>query len=140
MYTALVASMITSSMFVTALAPNTLAVSVMRQTAGVSVSWFDWFIGFAPVGFTLIALTPLLLYKIYPPEIRSAPEVPRWAEEQLRAMGAMSRKELTLLVLVCSALALLGAPYRLLALLQHLARVFLKGSPGIGQRDLAALA
>jgi len=91
LYTALVASMITSSMFVTALAPNTLAVSVMRQTAGVTVSWFDWFIGFAPVGFTLIALTPLLLYKIYPPEIRSAPEVPRWAAEQLRAMGAMSR-------------------------------------------------
>ena len=106
LYTALVASIITSSMFVTALAPNTLAVSVMRQTAGVTVSWLDWFIGFAPVGFTLIALTPFLLYKIYPPEIRSAPEAPRWAAEQLRAMGAMSRKELTLLVLVCSALAL----------------------------------
>jgi len=106
LYTALVASMITSSMFVTALAPNTLAVSVMRQTAGVTVSWFDWFIGFAPVGVTLIALMPLLLYKIYPPEIRSAPEVPRWAAEQLRAMGAMSRKEFTLLVLVWFALAL----------------------------------
>lgn len=106
LYTALVASMITSSMFVTALAPNTLAVSVMRQTAGVTVSWFDWFIGFVPVGLTLIALTPLLLYKIYPPQIRSAPEVPRWAAAQLRAMGPMSRRELILLVLVCSALAL----------------------------------
>src|SRR5262245_50525176 len=106
LYSALVASMITSSMFVTALSPTTTAVRVMRQTAGVTVAWFDWFIGFAPVGVTLIALVPLLLYKIYPPEIRSAPEVPRWAGEQLRAMGAMSRKELTLLALVCSALAL----------------------------------
>ncbi len=59
LYTALATSMITSSMFVTALAPNTLAVSVMRQTAGVTVSWFDWFVGFAPVGVTLIALMPL---------------------------------------------------------------------------------
>ena len=113
LYTALVASMITSSMFVTALAPNTLAVSVMRQTAGVTVSWFDWFIGFAPVGVVLIAVVPLLLYKIYPPEIRSAPEVPRWATEQLRSMGPMSRRELTLLVLVCSALSLwIGATAR----------------------------
>jgi L-tartrate/succinate antiporter len=113
LYTALVASMITSSMFVTALAPNTLAVSVMRQTAGVTVSWFDWFIGFVPVGITLVALTPLLLYRIYPPEIRSAPEVPRWAGDQLLAMGAMSRRERILLVLVCVALTLwIGAtPY-----------------------------
>src|SRR6185369_3915674 len=86
LYTALVASMISSSMFITALAPNTLAVSVMRQTAGVTVSWFEWFIGFAPVGVTLIAVVPLLLYKIYPPEIRTAPEVPRWAHEQLRSI------------------------------------------------------
>ena len=106
LYSALVSSFVTSSMFVTALAPNTLAVTVMRQTAGVTVSWLDWFIGFAPVGITLLAVVPLLLYKIYPPEIRSAPEAPRWAAEQLRAMGTMTRKELTLLVLVCGALGL----------------------------------
>jgi len=106
LYTALASSMITSSMFVTALAPNTLAISVMRQTAGVTVSWLDWFIGFAPVGVTLLVLMPWLVYTIYPPEIRRAPEVPRWAAAQLRAMGSMSRRELTLLVLVCSGLAL----------------------------------
>ena len=93
-------------MFVTALAPNTLALSVMRQTAGVTVTWLDWFVGFAPVGFLLLLVVPWLLYRIYPPEIRSAPEAPRWAAQQLEAMGAMTRKELTLLVLVCVALAL----------------------------------
>jgi L-tartrate/succinate antiporter len=112
LYTALVASMVTSSMFITALAPNTLAVTVMRQTAGVTVSWLDWVVGFAPVGITLLALVPWLLYIVYPPQIRRAPEVPRWAAEQLRAMGAMSRRELTLLVLVCTALALwIGATH-----------------------------
>src|SRR5262245_49404228 len=106
LYTALVASFVTSSMFITALAPNTLAVSVMRQTAKVDVSWIEWFVGFAPAGFALLAIVPLLLYKIYPPEIRVAPEAPRWAADQIRTMGAMTRRELTLLVLVCSALAL----------------------------------
>jgi L-tartrate/succinate antiporter len=106
LYSALVSSFITSSMFITALAPNTLAITIMRQTAGVTVSWLDWFIGFAPVGLTLLAVTPLLLYTIYPPEIRTAPEAPRWAADQLEAMGPMSRRELTLLVLVSGALAL----------------------------------
>ena len=106
LYSGLVASFITSSMFITALAPNTLAVSVMRQTAGVTVSWVDWFIGFAPVGFLLLAIVPFVIYKLYPPEIRKAPEAPRWAADQLHAMGPMSRREWTLLVLVCFALSL----------------------------------
>ena len=114
LYTALAASFITSSMFVTALAPNTLAVTVIRQTAGVAVSWTDWFVGFAPAGVALIVITPFLLYKIYPPEIRSAPEAPRWAADQLRAMGPMARREVTLLVLVCGALSLwIGASERI---------------------------
>jgi L-tartrate/succinate antiporter len=106
LYSALATSFITSSMFVTALAPNTLAVSVMRQTAGVTVTWLEWFVGFAPAGFLLLLVTPWLLYRIYPPEIRSAPEAPRWAAQQLETMGAMTRKEVTLLVLVCGALSL----------------------------------
>jgi L-tartrate/succinate antiporter len=106
LYTALVASFVTSSMFITALAPNTLAISVMKQTAGVTVSWVEWFVGFAPVGVILIALVPWVIYKLYPPEIRVAPEAPRWAADQLTTMGAMSRQELTLLVLVCLALGL----------------------------------
>src|SRR5262245_13327775 len=106
LYSALVTSFVTSSMFVTALAPNTLALSVMRQTAGVTVTWLEWFVGFAPVGFLLLLVVPFLLYKIYPPEIRSAPEAPRWAAQQLEAMGAMTRKEKILLVLVLAALSL----------------------------------
>ena len=83
LYTALAASMVTSSMFITALAPNTLAVAVIRQTANASVSWVDWFVGFAPVGITLLAVTPWLIYKLYPPDIRVAPEAPRWAADQI---------------------------------------------------------
>src|SRR5687768_758312 len=106
LYTALAVSFVTSSMFITALAPNALAITIIEQTAHVRISWVQWFVGFAPVGFTLLALTPLVLYVIYPPAIRSAPEVPRWAAGELRQMGPMSRRELILFVLVGSALAL----------------------------------
>src|SRR5262245_33025602 len=106
LYTALAVSFVTSSMFITALAPNALAITIIQTTAQVEISWLQWFIGFAPIGFTLLVLTPLVLYVIYPPSIRTAPEVPRWAADQLRQMGPMTRKEVILLVLVGSALAL----------------------------------
>lgn len=106
LYTALAVSFVTSSMFITALAPNALAISIIEQTAGVRISWLDWFTGFAPVGFTLLAITPLVLYWVYPPAIRTATEVPRWAAEQLRLMGPMTRQEATLFALIATALAL----------------------------------
>jgi L-tartrate/succinate antiporter len=106
LYTALAVSFVTSSMFITALAPNALAISIIQQTIKVQISWVDWFVGFAPVGVTLLAITPLVLYKIYPPEIRSASAVPRWAADQLRLMGPMTRREGTLFALVGAALAL----------------------------------
>jgi L-tartrate/succinate antiporter len=113
MYTALAATCVTSSMFVTAIAPNVLAADLAMRTVNVTLSWTDWFRGFAPVGFLLFALVPILLYKIYPPEIREAPEAPRWAAEELRKMGPVSAKEMILLALVLFALALwtAGAKY-----------------------------
>jgi L-tartrate/succinate antiporter len=106
LYTGLAVGFITSSMFITALAPNTLAISIIEQTTGVAVSWVGWFVGFAPVGLVLLAATPLVIYRIYPPGIRTSPEAPRWAAEQLGGMGPMSRRETTLLVLVVLALGL----------------------------------
>jgi L-tartrate/succinate antiporter len=113
MYTALAVTCVTSSMFVTAIAPNVLAADLAMRTVNVTLSWTDWFRGFAPVGFLLFALVPILLYKIYPPEIREAPEAPRWAAEELRKMGPVSAKEMILLVLVLLALAMwtIGSKY-----------------------------
>ena len=113
MYTALAATCVTSSMFITAVAPNVLAVDLALRTIHVTPSWTTWFEGFAPVGFLLLAIIPVLLYKIYPPEIREAPEAPRWAAEELRKMGPVSAKEMTLLALVLLALVMWigGAKY-----------------------------
>lgn len=106
MYTAASTTLVTSSMFITALAPNALAVSLIARSLNITISWIDWFKGFAPVGITLLVIVPVLLYKIYPPSIKEAPEAPRWALDELRAMGPMTRQENALLVLVIGALTL----------------------------------
>lgn len=106
MYTALAVTCVTSSLFLTAMAPNLLAVSLIAQTINVRISWMDWFKGIAPAGVVLFLLVPILIYKIYPPEIKEAPEVPRWAGEELRKMGPATGKEITLLALVITVLVL----------------------------------
>jgi len=104
LYTALAASAVSSSMFITALAPNTMAIAMIAKGTGNTIAWTLWFKGFLPVGIILTLIQPALLYAIYPPQIKSAPAAPKWAGEQLNAMGAMTRREITMLLLVLGAL------------------------------------
>src|SRR5262245_66462683 len=91
-------------MFITALAPNTMAIAMITKAIDVTIPWTLWFKGFLPVGIILTLVQPALLYAIYPPQIKEAPAAPRWAAEQLKTMGAMTRQEITMLLLVLGAL------------------------------------
>jgi L-tartrate/succinate antiporter len=93
-------------MFLTALAPNLLALELVRKTAKLDITWAQWFLAFAPVGVALLILIPLLTYWIYPPEVKKSEEVPKWAGEELAKLGRLSAREVTLGLLVTSALAL----------------------------------
>ena len=104
MWTAFATTCVTSSMFVTALAPNLFALELVKKATGVEVTWVQWFVGFLPVGVFLVLLVPWLAYKIYPPEIRTSEEVPRWAAQEIEKMGPLSRKEITMAALVLGAL------------------------------------
>src|SRR3990172_11201942 len=106
MYTALASTCVTSSMFLTGHASNLLALSLIAETSNVTISWADWLKGFAPIGIILFPLAPILLYKIYPPQIRESPDAARWADEELRKMGPVSRRDITMLLLALAALAL----------------------------------
>ena len=106
MWTALAATCVTSSMFLTALAPNLLALELAQKTAKVEISWMQWFTAFAPVGIVLLIAVPLLVYFIYPPEVKSGEEVPKWAGTELGKMGSITRNEIVLAILVIIALSL----------------------------------
>ncbi len=106
MWTAFAATCVTSSMFITSLAPNLLALDLVNKTVKISISWTEWFIGFLPVGIILILILPYLVYKIYPPEIKSSQEIPSWASQELDKLGKFSRKELVMALLAVLALAL----------------------------------
>jgi L-tartrate/succinate antiporter len=106
MWTAIAATCVTSSMFLTALAPNLLAVELVRKTVHVEISWMQWFVSFLPVGFVLLVAVPFLGYVLYPPEVKEGTEVPAWAARELQTMGPLTTREITLAILVLIALAL----------------------------------
>ncbi|HEX5639696.1 MAG TPA: anion permease [Burkholderiaceae bacterium] len=106
MWTAIAATCVTSSMFITALAPNLLAIELINKTAKVTFTWTEWFMAFAPVGFLLLLAVPLLTYVLYPPQVKSGDEVPAWAAKELKSMGGLTSREIELAALVIVALAL----------------------------------
>jgi L-tartrate/succinate antiporter len=106
MWTALATTCVTSSMFLTGVAPNLLAIELIRKSLQVQITWGGWFWGFLPVGVILLLGTPWLAYKLYPPELKLSPGVPVWARQELGKLGPLSRREIVLTALVLCALAL----------------------------------
>ena len=106
MWTALAATCVTSSMFITSLAPNLLALELVNKTVQINFTWAEWLIGFLPTGVVLILILPYLVYRIYPPEIKSSLEISSWASHQLSTMGKFSLKEFVMALLAIFALAL----------------------------------
>ena len=106
MWTAFATTCVTSSMFLTSLAPNAAALAIVKQTAKLDVTWTEWFLGFLPVALPLLALLPLLVYWVYPPEVKTSREVPSWAAGELAKMGAVKVQEIVMAVLVVAAVFL----------------------------------
>ncbi len=106
MWTAMATACVTSTLFLTALAPNLLALELVRKVVPISLSWTDWFVAVAPVGILLFVAVPLLGYWIIRPTVKSGTEVPAWAAEELKRMGPLSRREILLALGVGVALVL----------------------------------
>ncbi len=106
MWTAMATTCVTSSMFLTGLAPNLLALEILQKTSKISVSWTEWFMAMAPACIILFLLVPWLVYVLYPPTVKESADAPKWAGEELVRMGSISRKELTMGGLAILALLL----------------------------------
>ena len=106
MWTSISASCVASSLFLTAFAPNLLALEILKKTVKVDIGWTQWFLGFAPAGIPLLLVLPLVVWLFYPPQVRQGGEVIRWASDQLNELGALSWREVVFGMLVVLGLGL----------------------------------
>lgn len=105
-WVAMAATCVTSSMFLTALAPNLLAVDMIGKSANVAITWGSWASVMVPLMLPLFLLTPLLAYIVYPPTQKHSPEAPAWAKAELQKMGSISFKEIMMALFAVLALVL----------------------------------
>ncbi len=85
-------TLITSAMFLTAMAANPLAAELAGEM-GVEVSWGTWALAAVVPGLVSLAVVPFILYKVYPPEIKQTPAAVEMARVELVKMGPMQAAE-----------------------------------------------
>jgi len=90
--TAFQGTVVTSAMFLTAMAANPLAAE-LASAQGIEVTWVGWAIAALVPGLVSLAVVPWVLYRLFPPEIRATPEARTLALDHLREMGSVTRSE-----------------------------------------------
>lgn len=107
LFTSFSATFISSATFLSAGAMSILGLEFIAEATGLpTISWTEYLIGFIPQAIILIAITPLIAYIFFPPEIKKFPDAPVWAKGQLKEMGKLSRNEIvTLIIFLCALLA-----------------------------------
>lgn len=86
-------SAVTSAMFLTAMAGNPLIVSLAKSIIGVNITWMGWFLAAVVPGLVSLIVIPLIIYKIYPPEIKETSGAFDIANQKLKEMGPLKKQE-----------------------------------------------
>ena len=99
------ANVISTALFITGAAPNMVA-SQMAVQKGYTMSWISWFTAAIVPALIAIIIIPLIIYKIFPPEIKETPDAKNWADEHLAEMGPVSKPEKIMSVVFLLAIIL----------------------------------
>ncbi|UCH85863.1 MAG: anion permease [Candidatus Latescibacterota bacterium] len=84
--------LVTSAMFLTAMAANPLSVQ-MAADAGIEITWGRWALAALVPGLASLIIVPFALYRLFPPTIKDTPRAPEMAAKRLAEMGPLERGE-----------------------------------------------
>lgn len=99
------ANVISTALFITGAAPNMVA-SQMAVQKGYTMSWISWFTAAIVPALIATIVIPLIIYKIFSPEIKETPDAKNWADEHLAEMGPVSKPEKIMSVVFLLAIIL----------------------------------
>jgi DASS family divalent anion:Na+ symporter len=83
---------VSSALWLTAMAANPLGAE-MSRVHGLEIGFGSWLVAASVPTLLCLAGLPLLLYKVFPPDVRSTPEAPAKAREALRKLGSLASAE-----------------------------------------------
>lgn len=83
-----------SALFLTAAAQNLLCLKLAEELGLIiSSPWVSWFKAASLPAIVSLLATPLVLYKLYPPETKDTPDAPAMATKKLEHMGHVTKHE-----------------------------------------------
>jgi DASS family divalent anion:Na+ symporter len=81
------------SMWWTGQASNALIAKFSADVTGIDFTYGKWILGAAVPGLVMLALVPLILYRLFPPQVTHTPGAAQIARDELARMGPMKRDE-----------------------------------------------
>ncbi len=86
--------------FLTGQASNLIIQKLARENAHIELSYLGWFTAAIVPAIVSLIVVPLTIYKFFPPGIKETPEAAKFAREELKKQGKMTRQEITMLLVV----------------------------------------
>ena len=86
------------AMFLTGQASNPLIAKFALEVTGIEITYARWAIASIVPGIVSLLLVPLVIYKIFPPEIKHTPAAAKFAAKELDTMGPLKWSELVMLI------------------------------------------
>jgi DASS family divalent anion:Na+ symporter len=86
------------AMFLTGQASNVLIAKFAFKVTGINLSYSRWAMGAIVPGLLSLLVVPLLLYRLFPPEIKHTPAASEYAAAELRRIGPMRWPEKIMLM------------------------------------------
>jgi DASS family divalent anion:Na+ symporter len=80
-------NVIVCAMFLTGQASNPIIARFAQEVTGIEITYARWAVGAIVPGILCLVLVPLVIYRVFPPEIKHTPGASELASEELKAMG-----------------------------------------------------
>jgi DASS family divalent anion:Na+ symporter len=89
---------IVCAMFLTGQASNVLISKFAQQVTGIELTYASWALAAIVPGLLSLLVVPLMLYRIFPPEVKHTPAAAKLAADELKRMGRMNSGEKLMLI------------------------------------------
>ncbi len=93
MLCSIVSLSLSSGLWLTAMSANPVGAALVFRITDVRIDFVTWFIAASAPTLIALAVSPWLLYRMFPPQLRRTPEAKQLAKDELRRMGRMSGDE-----------------------------------------------
>jgi DASS family divalent anion:Na+ symporter len=84
--------------FLTGQASNVMIQRIVAQEAGIDLNYSIWFFSAIVPAIVSLTVIPLVIYWLYPPEVKQTPDAVAFAHDELQKLGPLTHDEKVLLI------------------------------------------